>query len=132
MSLVARLLEEAGIPTVILGSGKDIVEYCGVPRFLFSDFPLGNPCGVPWNMGVGNSISSGFQSGFAAASFRYSPSATAHGVNHAAEIRQTILTTNHNFTRMLSPFQPAPTAQHVDSAKAVYPAPYRRSFDLLQ
>ena len=49
MSLVARLLEEAGIPTVILGSGKDIVEYCGVPRFLFSDFPLGNPCGVPWD-----------------------------------------------------------------------------------
>lgn len=49
MSLVARLLEEAGIPTVILGSGKDIVEHCGVPRFLFSDFPLGNPCGVPFD-----------------------------------------------------------------------------------
>ena len=49
MSLVARLLEEAGIPTVIVGSGVDIVEHCGVPRFLFSDFPLGNPCGVPWD-----------------------------------------------------------------------------------
>ncbi|MBV8166102.1 MAG: hypothetical protein JO021_04865 [Alphaproteobacteria bacterium] len=27
----------------------DIVEHCGVPRFVFSDFPLGNPCGHPWD-----------------------------------------------------------------------------------
>ncbi|HJU19813.1 MAG TPA: hypothetical protein VJ770_25445 [Stellaceae bacterium] len=47
MSLVARHLEENGIPTVILGCAKDIVEYVGVPRFLFSDFPLGNPAGRP-------------------------------------------------------------------------------------
>ncbi len=49
MSLVARHLEEAGIPTVVLGSARDIVEECGVARFLFSDFPLGNPCGVPYD-----------------------------------------------------------------------------------
>ena len=47
MSLVARELEAHGIATVILGSAVDIVEYCGVPRFLFTDFPLGNPCGLP-------------------------------------------------------------------------------------
>ena len=47
MSLVARHLEEAGIPTVVIGSGRDIVEQCGVPRFLFMDFPLGNPVGRP-------------------------------------------------------------------------------------
>ena len=47
MSLVARVLEENGIPTVVVGSARDIVEECGVPRFLFSDFPLGNPCGKP-------------------------------------------------------------------------------------
>lgn len=47
MSLAARHLEENGIPTVILGCAKDIVEYCGVPRFLFSDFPLGNSAGRP-------------------------------------------------------------------------------------
>lgn len=47
MSLVARHLEENGIPTVVIGSARDIVEECGVPRFLFSDFPLGNPCGKP-------------------------------------------------------------------------------------
>jgi len=47
VSLVARHLEEAGIPTVVIGSGRDIVEQCGVPRFLFMDFPLGNPVGRP-------------------------------------------------------------------------------------
>ena len=47
MSLAARLLEAEGIPTVIIGSARDIVEECGVPRFLFTDFPLGNPVGKP-------------------------------------------------------------------------------------
>ena len=47
MSLVARHLEANGIATIVVGSAKDIVEECGVPRFLFSDFPLGNPCGKP-------------------------------------------------------------------------------------
>lgn len=47
VSLVARRLEEAGITTVVIGSARDIVEEAGVPRFLFVDFPLGNPCGKP-------------------------------------------------------------------------------------
>lgn len=47
LCLVARHLEANGIPTVVMGCAKDIVEYCGVPRFLFSDFPLGNACGRP-------------------------------------------------------------------------------------
>nr|WP_329688429.1 reductase [Caldimonas sp.] len=46
-SLVARLLEEAGIATIVLGCAKDIVEHVGVPRLLFSDFPLGNAAGRP-------------------------------------------------------------------------------------
>jgi D-proline reductase (dithiol) PrdB len=49
VSLVARHLEANGIPTVVVGSARDIVEECGVARFLFSDFPLGNPCGKPWD-----------------------------------------------------------------------------------
>ncbi|MFV0299228.1 MAG: hypothetical protein ACK5JT_24260 [Hyphomicrobiaceae bacterium] len=49
MSLIARHLEANGIPTILLGSARDIVEHCAVPRFFFSDFPLGNPCGHPWN-----------------------------------------------------------------------------------
>jgi hypothetical protein len=47
VSLAARHLEANGIPTVVLGCAKDIVEHVGVPRFLFSDFPLGNPAGRP-------------------------------------------------------------------------------------
>ncbi len=47
LCLAARALEENGIATVIMGCAKDIVEYVGVPRFLFSDFPLGNPAGRP-------------------------------------------------------------------------------------
>lgn len=47
VSLAARHLEENGIATVVMGCAKDIVEYCGVPRFLFSDFPLGNAAGRP-------------------------------------------------------------------------------------
>jgi hypothetical protein len=46
-SLAARALEESGIATVVMGCAKDIVEYVGVPRLLFSDFPLGNPAGRP-------------------------------------------------------------------------------------
>jgi D-proline reductase (dithiol) PrdB len=47
VSLAARHLESNGIATVVMGCAKDIVEYCGVPRFLFSDFPLGNAAGRP-------------------------------------------------------------------------------------
>jgi hypothetical protein len=47
VSLAARALEESGIATVVMGCAKDIVEYVSVPRFLFSDFPLGNAAGRP-------------------------------------------------------------------------------------
>ena len=46
-SLVARHLEANGIPTVLMGCAKDIVEHAAVARFLFSDFPLGNSAGKP-------------------------------------------------------------------------------------
>lgn len=47
VSLAARMLEANGIATVVMGCAKDIVEYVGVPRLLFSDFPLGNAAGRP-------------------------------------------------------------------------------------
>ena len=47
VSLVARHLEANGIPTVVSGCAKDIVEHAAVPRFLFNDFPLGNAAGKP-------------------------------------------------------------------------------------
>jgi hypothetical protein len=56
VSLVARYLEENGLSTVIMGCARDIVEECGVARFLFTDFPLGNPCGKPWDVIMQRSI----------------------------------------------------------------------------
>jgi hypothetical protein len=50
VSLAARHLEANGIPTVIMGCAKDIVEHCGVPRFLWTDFPLGNSAGRPFDV----------------------------------------------------------------------------------
>ena len=47
LGLAARHLEAHGIATVVMACAKDIVEHCGVPRMLFSDFPLGNACGRP-------------------------------------------------------------------------------------
>lgn len=49
MGLVSRLLEANGITTVVMGSAMDIIMNCGVPRYLHSDLPLGNPCGVPFD-----------------------------------------------------------------------------------
>lgn len=47
VTLAARHLEAAGIATVVMGCAKDIVEHAAAPRFLFSDFPLGNGAGRP-------------------------------------------------------------------------------------
>jgi hypothetical protein len=47
VALTARHLEANGIATVVMGCAKDIVEHAAVPRFLFSDFPLGNSAGKP-------------------------------------------------------------------------------------
>lgn len=50
LCLVARALEAAGIATVVMACAKDIVEHVGIPRALFSDFPLGNAAGKPHDM----------------------------------------------------------------------------------
>jgi D-proline reductase (dithiol) PrdB len=56
IALLARYLEGAGIPTVVIGAAKDIIEYCGVPRFVFNDFPLGNAAGRPGDPESQNAI----------------------------------------------------------------------------
>ena len=48
-ALAARHFEANGIPTVIMGCAKDIIERVGVPRLLASNFPLGNGAGQPFN-----------------------------------------------------------------------------------
>ena len=56
MSLIARHLEQNGIPSVVVGSARDIVEHAGVARFVFTDFPLGNPAGLPWQAGMQKAV----------------------------------------------------------------------------
>ena len=49
VSLTARVLEAAGISTVVIGSAFDIITTSGTPRFVYNDLPLGNPLGKPYD-----------------------------------------------------------------------------------
>ena len=51
-AFAAHALEAAGIATVIMGCARDILDHIGVPRMLFSDFPLGNGAGPPHDPGA--------------------------------------------------------------------------------
>jgi D-proline reductase (dithiol) PrdB len=70
VSLAARALEAEGIATVVMGCAKDVVEHVGVPRFLFSDFPLGNSAGKP-----GDRASQAFTLGLALSLLESAPAA---------------------------------------------------------
>ena len=45
MGLVARVVEESGIPTVTVSTGRDITALVRPPRSLFVNFPMGNTFG---------------------------------------------------------------------------------------
>lgn len=45
MGLVAREIEAAGIPTVVISLALEITQRVGVPRALFVKWPLGHPLG---------------------------------------------------------------------------------------
>jgi hypothetical protein len=47
VGLISRALEEAGIPTVYLGSCRDMMAQVKPPRAAFLNFPLGRQCGKP-------------------------------------------------------------------------------------
>ena len=49
VSLVARYLEERGIPTMCRGSALDILTAGNPPRATFVDFPLGHTVGKPFD-----------------------------------------------------------------------------------
>ncbi|MCG8690539.1 MAG: hypothetical protein MI806_04960 [Minwuiales bacterium] len=49
MSLVARYLEQHGIPTMCIGSALDILTAGNPPRATFVDFPLGHSVGKPFD-----------------------------------------------------------------------------------
>jgi hypothetical protein len=45
VGLVARVIEEQGIPTVLVSTGRDLTAQVRPPRSLFVNFPMGNPFG---------------------------------------------------------------------------------------
>jgi hypothetical protein len=47
VSLVARVLEAGGLPTVTYTNARDIAASAGNPRQVFLNYPLGNPVGRP-------------------------------------------------------------------------------------
>ena len=47
ISLVARILEAAGIATVTFSNARDITASACNPRTVFTNYPLGNACGRP-------------------------------------------------------------------------------------
>jgi hypothetical protein len=47
VGLIARQLEEAGLPTLSMTSALSITRSVGVPRGAFVDFPLGHTTGEP-------------------------------------------------------------------------------------
>ena len=49
MCLVARHLEESGVATVVFSNARDITVNACVPRLVFTNYPLGNPCGRPFD-----------------------------------------------------------------------------------
>ena len=50
MGLIARAIEQAGIPTVSISITRDLTESVGVPRAVFVKWPLGHPLGEPGNV----------------------------------------------------------------------------------
>jgi hypothetical protein len=45
VGLVARVVEESGIPTVTVSTGRDITALVRPPRSLFVNYPMGNTFG---------------------------------------------------------------------------------------
>ena len=45
MGVVSRVVEQAGIPTVCISTGRDLTAKVKPPRSLFLNFPMGNTFG---------------------------------------------------------------------------------------
>jgi len=43
------VVEEAGIPTVVVSTGRDLSAQVRPPRTVFVNFPMGNPFGKPFD-----------------------------------------------------------------------------------
>ena len=49
MGLIARIVEEGGIPTISASSARDVTESVKPPRSVFVNFPLGHTTGKPFD-----------------------------------------------------------------------------------
>jgi len=49
VGLIARAVEEAGIPTVSLSSAYDLTSFVKPPRTFFVNYPLGHTSGKPFD-----------------------------------------------------------------------------------
>jgi D-proline reductase (dithiol) PrdB len=56
VGLVARVIEEAGIPTVLVSTGRDLTAQVRPPRSVFVNFPMGNPFGPPGEVALQRAI----------------------------------------------------------------------------
>lgn len=56
MGLLARIIEEVGVPTIYVGSARDMMEQVKPPRSVFVNFPLGHRYGKPFDQKVQMSI----------------------------------------------------------------------------
>jgi D-proline reductase (dithiol) PrdB len=43
------VVEEAGIPTIVVSTGRDLSAQVRPPRTVFVNFPMGNPFGKPFD-----------------------------------------------------------------------------------
>ena len=56
MGLIARAIEEQGIPTVCVVMNRDITDNVKTPRALFVHFPYGAPLGPAGNAAVQEAV----------------------------------------------------------------------------
>jgi len=49
VGLIARRVEEGGIPTISVSSARDVTELVKPPRSVFVNFPLGHTTGKPFD-----------------------------------------------------------------------------------
>ena len=56
VGLIARAIEEAGIPTISMTSARDVTESVKPPRAVFLNFPLGFQTGKPFDRELQMSI----------------------------------------------------------------------------
>jgi len=56
VGLACRVVEEAGIATVCISTGRDLTEQVRPPRSVFVNFPMGNAFGKPFDTSMQHNV----------------------------------------------------------------------------